>query len=475
MVINNYGLGVSSDSTAYLDLAKNISEFRGIVNYNGRFINQWPPFYPVLLGAFTFVFGIDTLLASSLLNIFLVFICSLIFYSILNYLKVEALHSLILCLILIISTSFTVFLWAWSEPLFITILAVSTLYFLKWESQQKRRYLLIVSLLSGLLLLTRYAAVGFILGYSFYIFALIKGPLKVRIFNVLIYLSIILIVTLPWFSFNYFQSSENGTLREFAIHFVSKQKLNELLLTLKSWVFPNWKITLLVLTGFCVQAVAQYKFYQSTNKVKSSFLPGILIISYLFFLLTSISFFDFHTPLDNRILSPLFPLLVIIYGQYIVRFNEDFKMKIVSYFLTFILFVSVATSSISLWKTHYIYGSGYTSDIWTDSQVINYARKIKKKFIYTNANDILGFQSSIGQDSIRLIPFTIDAKTMKENEDLKEQMNKMKAFILNNKSVLVYLNNVTWRWYLVEPEVLIKELDGVQLIEFDDGFVIRNN
>ena len=64
-----HGPGLSTDGARYLSTAENIVAGRGIIDYLGLPLINWPPLYPILLAGLSLVSGLDVFVAGQILNI----------------------------------------------------------------------------------------------------------------------------------------------------------------------------------------------------------------------------------------------------------------------------------------------------------------------------------------------------------------------------------------------------------------------
>ncbi len=473
-IIHDYGLGVSSDSTVYFEIAGNLSNLQGFVNNQGRFISHWPPLYTVVIALISVLFDLDIHSAAGILNTTLIFFYILIFNEILHLIKVSLLNSILLSFILSASVASTVFLWAWSEPLFITLLVGSYWVFMKWKENKNRSYLVLFSISSGLLFLTRYAAIGFIFGFVLHLLFFVNQTRKNRYLNTVFYLIGLLFVVCPWFIYNYFNGPQGVAPREFVVHIISAEKLAQLGVTFKSWIVPGWRSAVILLFAMTFQFAIYFRSCKGSKKMSGYLLPGTLFLSYTLFLFLSISFFDYHTPLDNRILSPTFFLLVIIFSQTMIDTNHLTGIyRKLFYLPAVVLLFCVFYSAQYLWNSHFQNGSGYTGTTWSNSETLDYAKQLDDKIIYTNANDILRFHTNLSSDYVRLIPSEIDAKNNRVNNNLENQLMKIRSCIIDNSCEVIYFESVTWRWYLIGENSLKQMLQPAEIVNFSDGLVIR--
>jgi hypothetical protein len=66
--ISKYGLGVSTDASAYLFAARNFSQGKSLAIYDGSAYSLWPPLYPMLVGAVQMVSGQNPFVAAQLVQ-----------------------------------------------------------------------------------------------------------------------------------------------------------------------------------------------------------------------------------------------------------------------------------------------------------------------------------------------------------------------------------------------------------------------
>jgi hypothetical protein len=69
LATSHYGPGVSTDGTRYMSTAESILQGRGIVDYLGLPLVNWPPLYPIILAAFSAVTGADVFVVGQVINI----------------------------------------------------------------------------------------------------------------------------------------------------------------------------------------------------------------------------------------------------------------------------------------------------------------------------------------------------------------------------------------------------------------------
>lgn len=69
LATNHYGPGLSTDGARYLSTAENIAAGKGIIDYLGLPLINWPPLYPLILAAFHRLTGVDVFVIGQIINI----------------------------------------------------------------------------------------------------------------------------------------------------------------------------------------------------------------------------------------------------------------------------------------------------------------------------------------------------------------------------------------------------------------------
>jgi len=69
LATSSYGPGLSTDGARYLSTAESIAAGRGITDYLGLPLVNWPPLYPFILAAVSLMTGLDVLIAAQIVNI----------------------------------------------------------------------------------------------------------------------------------------------------------------------------------------------------------------------------------------------------------------------------------------------------------------------------------------------------------------------------------------------------------------------
>jgi hypothetical protein len=89
--------------------------------------------------------------------------------------------------------------------------------------------------------------------------------------------------------------------------------------------------------------------------------------------------------------------------------------------------------------------------------------------IYSNGPDVLGFLTEKKASSLPDITFPVSKQA---NTLYDEQIDAMCKLISEKRAILVYFNQITWRWYFPTQKQLGLTCNLPVLRSFDDGIVL---
>ena len=215
-----------------------------------------------------------------------------------------------------------------SETLFFPLLAAVILAGLVYLSDQKKSTFIILTLLSALLPVTRYAGALFIGMVAITIFVFSKQDIKKRIRNFLIYLFFALIPIGIWFLHLYTSFKKVGgkhfklgleLLKNLAASFQTEFNV------LKQWlpyygIYPNPVINRILVWGilFVILIMAGFLVYSLRKKGLDSkakhliWISGLCLGAYLLFIAFTHSITIPQIDIMDRMLSPVYPFFVLL-------------------------------------------------------------------------------------------------------------------------------------------------------------------
>jgi hypothetical protein len=470
-----WGAGLTTDSLSYLQGARSILK-NGDLSGLG---SHWPPLYFLLISLSISLFQ-DPLAAIRWLQILTmaanVLLVAFVLYKATGRSLVASFTGTVVFI-----TSKTV-LWvhcmAWSEAFF-CLLALAGVYFLaEYIREQEKIFLLVVSAcFIGLAFVTRYVGITLI---ATGIAALLLWDRK-KIFHrigISIFFGFISSVPMLVWMIRNLLINQAATDRDFIFHPVPMQKIAFGLRLLSRWLFLPENSPILLL-GVCFLLLAGYiyslkilsgKEYDWNRMLEICF---IFVVIYLGFILFSISFFDAHTPLDQRILYPVYVFffvgVILLYDRLskITQFN-----KLSIFIPILLLFISFKQYS---GQQFFIYnaienGLGFSSRQWVQSDILHWLKNIPPTtVIYTNGPDPITIYTD--RKSI-MIPLHTYPVNKKKNLKFDAEIDKMKEDLINNNGVIVYFYSITWRWYLPTLEELKKKMALNVVYQGKDGIAV---
>ena len=334
-----YGPLVSPDSAVYLQTAENFKNGYGISVRDAdgfKVMTHWAPLYPIILSFFD---------DFRILNVLLAFITSFIFGAIILDATRSIYASILSAILLSISPTYVlIFSYLWSETLSLPFVLLTLSLIKKYLDRQSFYLLFIFSILISISTLIRYANLFFIL-VIVAIFFVYRLPIR----HLLLSLAISSSLFVLWQLRNISAPNPQFTTRELSLHLPSIHHFYTLFSTLIGYILPE-KDTLLSNIyippekGFTLS-----KYFQNWSFIVAfSFILGIVVflskkegkleisnweklllicsVCYIVFIFTSISIYDYTTPPDTRILSPLFLFLVIFSFVFIYKIL-NFKLR----------------------------------------------------------------------------------------------------------------------------------------------------
>ena len=482
--IERFGPFISTDGVKYLQLAENLREGLGfcIKDAEGcKFESHWAPGFPVLLSLFPNYTLLILLL--SFLTVFLLW-----------FVLFDITHSTFLAFLFTITftlspTFLKNFSFLFSETLYIPILLLTLIFLKEYLKRRDSRILLAFSFLVGLGNLVRYANL-----FSVGVILLILLIYRTRFKDILIFLLFSLI---PFFTWQLFSTLQGKSVREFVTHFPSDLHYQILWNTLKGYVFPNYAdslntVVFLLISAFLIYAVFKerrsiilvlglvlvklikthiyyeifilfsslalfllfiYRELEIWGKILTWFMLG-----YLIFLFLSVSFFDFYTLPDIRIMSPFFVILLLMLS--LTR----------SKFLPLPFLLSYSNFAIDFVKYMRLNGDGLNTPYWANLKILEEVRKLPKDaYVYSNVPEILYLHAGIYAS---FLPKVFNPNSNVENKNFTKELREMSEKLRKRDGFLVIIRPFK-RNYLPSEEFLKKTLSLQIYAETRDGAIYK--
>jgi hypothetical protein len=482
-LITTRGPGVSPDSTVYVETADNLIAGKGFYA-SGEPLTHYPSLYPLLLAMAKIAIP-DTLLAGRWLHAFL-FAINVMLVATAAYIftKQRSLLPIGGAIILFLASTpvLITHTMAWSESPFITFSLAGLILLALYISKPRLSLLLISSLLLGFAIATRYVGLVLLCPLLFGILILNQKPFREKIHHVILAMVVALTPVGLWLLRNTLVA-ESATNRQLTPHLVEWRHLADLVNTLSDFVLPlpvpSWIKTIHVTFLLLLFAVILRQFYRahrSEKRIESGnaafvSLNLVYILSYIAFLLASISFFDAHTPLDSRLLLPVYISLILIAVLVVSSLVSKWQRPIsrLSLFFFFSLIV-VLNGAYAIREAGSIQqnGFGYTSQMWQDSAILDSVTSLDSEIkIYSNGVDVIRFLT--GRESQRL-PYLYFTATLLPNSDYVTQITAICNEVREAKAVIVYFDNIQRSQYPTR-EALASQCHGISAQELSDGVI----
>jgi len=327
-----HGIGIRTDSVAYLWSAKDLAQGIGLGTVDAfgklRPLNQFPPFYPILLAAFELL-GISGLDAARWIGALFVVLQILISGLILARLTNRAFWLTIIGVLVLFyfPAVWETNLYAMTEPLFIVFSLTGLLCLDQYYLNKNSGWLWLASVLFGLSFLTRYIGIAVIVAGALFILDQKKISSKRKDLDLLIMASISVLPMIAWLIRN---TLLTGSATDRGLNFVPITP-TEWILTFQSimtWITPvraAIKPSLPSLVIFLIAIVVSFLILRRkegiSEKPKTQ-LPLLIFICAVAYILLTIAarlWADPTIPLnEDRILYPfLGPLFFLaLYGIY---------------------------------------------------------------------------------------------------------------------------------------------------------------
>ena len=409
------GLGLTDDAISYIAASRALLNGQGFTRIwlatGLKPITHWPPAFSATLSALSLLLKIDPYRSARFLNI-LVFGANAGILALLGYkLTHSRLAGIFLSLLFLSNTAFLrLHAQALSEPLYLFVSLLAFLAFHKaFENDRMRenkphKYLILAGLLTGISYLTRYAALSLIATFIIAIFIL-RPTWRKRFSSLAFFLVGALPPILTWMLRNKFVAG-SATNRAIQWHPVTAENVERGLRAFFQFIAPlpelfspfsEQPFILAIIPSFIALALfiwllprALKYFLNPKKNTQPEILPFITtlyIFSYMGSLLVSLTLFDAATPLNDRILSPVYLAVLIMLVYFIHKLFQQGKIgsRVLSigfalFFLGASLIAQIRTVE-ELQKT----AMGFASWRWQESTVMAAIRKLPEEMaIYTN-------------------------------------------------------------------------------------------
>lgn len=410
IITQYHGVGISPDSVTYLGVAQNISNGKGLIEFNDNPLIIFPAGYPVFLGIISTLIGLPILKAALFINACLfgaaIFLTGCIIE---NFTYKNRWYKWSLLSILPISYALLdIYSMLWSETLFLVLLCCFILSFNHYLKHPTLKRLIFPTIATALICDTRIAGISVLTtGLFLILFSRASINWLNRIYNFLFFafggISILLLNLIR----NNIVSGTMTGIRQRSITpmLINIQYLGE---TFLQWAqFSNRQLSTNLLFGFLLIAFlvlfAVYIYFSKKHYNTLELINVVFASLYILFILLTASISKYEK-INNRLLSPAFiPSLLSISYVLAILFKE------VGYYIGRNAIISI---NLLLWgvfqysqikfvvnfhnQTKDTGIPGYTETSWMDSDIVQYLKTKHLPFkpeisVFSNACDAVYF------------------------------------------------------------------------------------
>jgi len=460
-----WGIGVGYDSFYYITSARNLISGQGLgtIDVDGSIIplTKFPPLYPLILATLSFTSGLGIIDVARLINIILygtnVFLVGwLIYYFTKSYIA----GTLGSVLFLSSQILMRIHLMVMTEPIFIPQVLLTIFSFSLFVFQRKKRYLILAAVLSTLGFLTRYIGLTLIGFGAFSLLLSGKQPFKNKLKHTTLYILICALVGVPWMVRNWVISG-SPTDRKLAIHLPQVEKIVSGMEEISTWLISSKVNTNIRILFFCMFIISiltatlwwwnkakenqKINSFEQESLVFSIMCWGYIII-YIIFLFISLSLFDASTPINSRILSPVFVVGIILSILLIWRGLQKLEslalslpIIIIVLAIGLVVYNNFNLERMVVWK-HRHRGIGFTGHDWQTSETIEVIEGLKPEgVIYTNESFPVFFLT--GRLTLP-VPLKYDPINDVVLDDYRTEIRRMHQEIKDEGGIIVLFDTI---------------------------------
>ena len=486
-----WGAGLSPDSVLYIASARNLLQGKGLsISFDPEQfapMTQYPPLYPALLAGVGY-FGVDPAAGARWLNALLLAL-NIAIAGYLTHLAVRSFRPAVFAALFMMTAPpvAQVHSMAWSEPLFLAFGLLALAFLISYLERPRIYALVAASLAVALAFLVRYAGAALVAAGLAAILALNKTGWKRSLRDAAVFALVSCLPITVWLIRNFFAAGA-PTNRTVSLHPPTAMHLRDALDAVSSWFFPAIapaplrSLALLVLVAvsgsiylMTRQRLARAPTDWSRRLTKMCLLFSSFVACYGLVIFLSVSFFDAYIPMDSRILSPLYPAVLVLgmiaWARFVAVKEPSFRVRLTMAVLAAVVFCSQSAGAGSWLYFSYRDGIGYAGREWQESQLIKRVRGLDQSVpIFTNAPEVvyvLAGRPAYG------IPAKVNPQTQLPNEGYRSELVNLLGRLQAERGVLVYFRTVSWRWYLPSERDLSEDL-GLHLIaKEEDGAIYQ--
>ena len=453
-----WGVGVTHDGLFYLSAAQNFAAGEGVswIGSGGQLkpLVHFPPFYPVVLGLLV-RFGTSPAEAARWLSAVLFGLsASLLGFAIHRGTRHLWLGLVAAVIWLTSPVLLSVHLAAMSEPLYLALALLGLVSMASYIVRPSRRALVLSAAAVGMAWLTRWVGASLVAAFAVALLTLRREPLRDRLRVTIMFLTIAVLPVALWLARN-IALTGSPTNRTLGYHPPTLDTLRQLLDVLTRWVttahLSHWLEASVLAAGVVLMGAISIRQLTVGRAGRAygatlSLIGLFSLVSYLLFLTASLTFFDASTRVDDRILSPVLPLgVLVILTSLGSLLPDDWRSLLAAPLVVAALWVTLPNAwarSGMLLTSMREEGLGFASRTWQQSATVEWIRGLPREAIlYTNEPTALQYLAS---RAARGIPQRYDPVTLIPHTDYLEQLEGMRSELRQPGSALVIFSPGSW-------------------------------
>ncbi|MEO6434358.1 MAG: hypothetical protein ABIP55_01170 [Tepidisphaeraceae bacterium] len=489
------GMGLSLDSDAYLTAARQLLRGEGFTLEgipDPQPLTHFPPLYSLLLAGGAKLLAADVLVAARVLNVALfggtVLMVGLILRRGIGLPRAAALVG---AAVVAVSVHLLfIHAMVWSEGLFIFLILLTLGLLGAFLDGHRRSVLIGAVIAASLALLTRYAGAGLVLAGSVTLLLCGVRTRRQRFADATIFGAISCLPMAAWVLRN-IQYTGSAANRQLAFHPPDAELMEMAVETIAHWFWPsprNWlmwtgfgaAVTLLAIAALSARNARAEGRRSRSDGGEAGGAAGALAwfsFSYVLFILTSITLFDAHSPLDGRILAPLFAAAAIGVIAEFARSSlppgAGALSRVWPKMLAAIACVFIAGQSIriGLWvqqapELHL----GYGTRMWRDSDLVTFVRTIPADVpVYSNGRAAIHLHTG---RVVRPLPGKVNLATRQPHTNFAQRLRALERDLKNRGGYVVFFTDIRHRT-VVQDEELREAMSLEAVYSGRDGDVYR--
>lgn len=510
-----FGIGITPDSTVYIDAAHNLLDGRGLIALTGRGefqpLTHYPPFYPAVLALLarvgSLLGGVPIESAARALNSLLfganVFLVGV---TIKRYARHSFWLPVIGSLLTITAPDIAgIHTFALTEGLFVFLFLSGSASLLRFFETKRRLWLIASAAMMAMAFLTRYVGVTMVFTGVLVLLIVNGRTFRQRLVDAFSFGLIACAPMALWILRN-MQVSAGTSDREFVFHPIGLRQIASGLSTVSTWLLlgkvrPDVRVAFFVFELVAGSLLVIYLLRRRRNSLvnqnqsdevtmetagrqneREAPSPVVImfltfIVVYVAFLIFTTSFIDADTVLDDRAMMPVHVAAIVLgccfAWKLFLPLRDSRSMRIAFAVVAIVLIGSYAIRWTTWFSQARRDGQGYAGRAWKESETIAHIKNIPAGVaIYSNGYDAIYY---LTKRPASYLPERVIHGTGRENQNYTVEVESMRKTLSERNGLLVYFNTLPERWFLPSSSDLKSQLRLAEIVTTRDGSIYKLN